>query len=230
MAVAQTDQKQNFPLALLKLVFLFVQYLFPSIVMLKVRSLVSKATFTDDPWVKKQMRKSLVAAVALLIPTAIGFIGIASLRLDFLELKKAHPINLSIVKNQFKKSSLSLSESEAKYFKKMFIGDLILVSVPILVTIILTSQITFIKETKALKKKLIDFGIQKEGEDRLAVVLPIGIVMDISGYSAKDIVLNEGIWTSIGVEVDQQDWERSPRKNSLVMFRRQFRLSNSYVF
>jgi hypothetical protein len=61
-----------------------------------------------------------------------------------------------------------------------------------------------------------------------ALVTPLGVLLDITGYKATDLVHMDVLWSGINIKV--REYEESPTKRSMVFFKKSYELKNSYIY
>lgn len=210
------------------------ELLFPSLLMLKIYRMVSKATWvqSDEGWIKAQQEKCLKVAGIMLLPSILSVLLAQG---TFEELKLSHKLSgvydLGIKKKQFKKGQAELSRVlEALPYKQIATDLLIIFIIPAGLSLYIRTNNELLLKTRKLEKVLRENSFWREGKTGLAIYTPVGIIMDITGHNAKEVVHNTSIWVALNIEVDQTDWEENPRDRSIVMFKNRFILESAYIY
>jgi hypothetical protein len=226
------DAKKSNQLAILFSAFRFLlECLFPSLLILKVRNLVSKAAWGKDDWFQKQLNQCGKLMVLLLIPSLLSMVAAKQ---SFDELSITPKIEKSFA--QFKKKQFKKSWDELHTAGKAFpLADAskklaLIFMFPLLISLYIRTQNDILVKTKRLNKVLLNNGFWKEGKSGLAVYTPIGIVLDVTGRSPKDIVHDTSIWYALNISVETTDWEEKPGQRSIVMFKKAFVLQAEYIY
>lgn len=225
-------QKKRISLLPILIRFAF-ETLFPSLLILKVRSYVLKASFSKDSWVQKQAAQCSKVAIILLIPSIFALYGAKNIINSF----QAHshyntekPL-LLIKKKQVKKAIQAFVQPVTEpQFKGVAHDIALLFLIPAVISLYIRFQNDILTQTKKLEKVLINNGFARDGRIGLAVFLPIGIVIDVTGHNPKDLVYNNAIWYALNIQIDERDWIERPDKRSVVLFKRSFTLAPEYIF
>jgi hypothetical protein len=211
---------------------LLAETLFPSLLVWRIQSMASKASFAKDEWVARQVATCRATALALLLVSAGALFFAKQAAQDF--QGPAHAIDrplASAKKKQFRRAwhEAVASASEGKYKDVLERIGLILL-LPAAISLYIRTQSEILVKTRKLEKVLRANGFAREGKLGLAVFLPIGIVIDVTGHNPKDLVFNKTIWVALNIEIDERDWVESPSRRSIVLFKRAFTLAPEYIY
>jgi hypothetical protein len=210
---------------------LLLETVFPSLLVLRIRSYVAKASFSENKWVAKQLSQCTRAALVLMLPSVLACAGIfhVSEEMQISTRLIERPL-ASLKKKQFKRAKQEVQAATSEIpLKSAAQKCLLFLMFPSVLSLYLRRN-KILVETKRLQKVLLANGFGREGKMGLAVCLPIGTVIDISGHDPRQLVQNTAIWDALNIHVDKTDWEGNPHKRSVVLFKTAFILAPAYIY
>jgi hypothetical protein len=226
-----TNGKSRFSVIFAVLRFI-LETIFPSILILRERSYTSKAIFSKDEWVAKQLRQSSKVAMIFLIPSVFALYG-TKIVYDEMQISSRlieKPMAF-IKKKEVKKAWKALYQGPSDSHVRDALSQMaLLLLIPTLISVYIRTRSKILVQTKKLHKTLKENGFGRDGKIPMAVYLPIGIVIDVSGHDPKELVHNKSIWYALNIQVDEKEWIEDPNRRSIVLFKRSFSLASEYIY
>lgn len=231
-STSHTGSQEPKPHPFLKgLAFLF-ESIFPSILILKVWSYVRLGAFSEHPWIAKQSSRCRSLSILLLIPSCLSIFG-AKLILDNADVSTRliqRPIQL-VRKKQFKQAKLEFGAAYRALPLKRTAEEMALCFlIPTLISLAIRRTNTILSGTRKLEKILITRGWATNGKLGVAVYLPIGVIVDVTGQDPRNIVNDDAIWNSLNMDIDKKDWLQKPNARSVMMFKQAFTLPSVMMY
>jgi len=210
-----------------------LQLIFPSLILLKVNSLVAKASFTKDPWFKAQSARGFKTALLLLVPSFVAlFYAKTIIIADQGSYNRIFErASVDYKHKQFKKALKDVTQGfDELPLKSIGLKVFLALLVPSTISVYLRSTNTILRGTKTLRKILSQNNFGQNGEIGVAVYYPVGVLIDITGHSPKDVLTHKYLWTALNIQIDEQDWHEDPQKRSVVFFKKNFVLAQEYRY
>jgi hypothetical protein len=228
----EKDNSKNGIVIIFKIIKVGLKILFPSYVLLNMnRHLMRVNAFYKEDYFSSQIKKNWMVFIVLtslfLGPIGLGFMAIKGNH-DFQNRLDAAKKTLTFSNTSKGVDNLMLAFRERKFsIEFKFFGSLALFGLFVGNFCILNHSM--IKNSKLLIKFFKNEGIvNKDNLKPIVLFTPIGVLVDISGSSPKEIALNDRIW--LGMNIKIKDWAEDPEKRSLVFFKTAFSLKSRYDY
>lgn len=227
-----TQEQAKRPSAIWSMLKWTLLYLFPVFKILSVNRLLGRInSFSPDPWYRRQQIHNLLAAVVASAP----FLG--SIAITYFDDATTSRIAGNVLRTKrhvqrldFKQAYASMEKiyydrATGEMVKILFIG---FVSSFSLGFIVVRYHPLFV-ETRKLEANLRKLGvIDREDKHPLILATPLGMLVDITGRSPKEIAQSDAIWLPLNIRI--KDHTPDPQKNSVVFFKRAFELKDRYIY
>ena len=229
----ETPKKPSFLWGLVKMIFLVF---FPGIRLLKINSRLKRVSkFYKHEWFDKQRKRNLLVSLGVSLPLILTSILSSLLLLKDESLWKT----LSFAQSQL--FSFEISKAMTLFSKAINNPDTVgriewvmnLSGFGILLSFLLgTIVLSFhplIQDTKKLYSLLQKNGIIEKGNlNHLVLATPLGFLIDVTGYTAKEIKDTQRIWQSLNQRV--VDWAEEPANISVCFFKKAYSLKPKYEY
>ena len=222
----------------------FFIFLFPSLKLLTLNKFLSKGyNIEKDKWFVKQKQRNIILSITLILPLLLTMYKTYTIIDNDINLKtrisKIEDKSLiekvklvpTLVKIE-KSDSLAIKEVKFETQARLLASFIILflgLSTQLILVILIMKYHPLITETNKLKDLLFDNVLKKENMDKTIVfATPIGFLIDITGFTPEDIVRQKSIWDALNLTV--KDYIKDSEKKSLVFFRKEFELQDTYMY
>ena len=185
-----------------------------------------------DPYgfLPKQRRKNLIMSLVSVTPLLIGvFIGYLAMSTNPILVKgyeaaKREAKQFHLIEAKKKVSIAIQIDPTVKtdfYFGVM--AALIGLLTSNVMGYIIVYRHPILKETEKLKNHLAKSGYIKLEENPTVLATPIGVLIDITGNTPREIADSDRVWIPLNVKVNK-DWAENPDRRSLVFFKFSYEL------
>lgn len=254
------EKKQSIGIRLFKGLFRLIPYFFPFIIALEPLSKLKrmkrifefheKNDKTDKEKISKYYSQAIIKLTIIASISTLPYIfavvkgSIIFTEDPFLQerMEKVYKKdqNTSFLSAYIKSISVSDGDSKRVIMEKKH-SYIRLVAILLLIVISLGSSLIISLALKYLnplyfgsnkfRKTLIDQHVIKEdNKNHLAFYTPEGFMVDITGHKAKDLILQEAIWTSLDVKIDDKLYLEDPEKRSTVIFIPKYELPEKIIY
>lgn len=240
----ENEKKVSIISKIFYLIKYFFVFLLPSLKLISLNKYLNKGyKIEKDKWFIKQKQRNLILAFLLILPMVLTVYKTYALIDNDVNLKTRIE-NLSdkgiidkvkslddLVRIE-KSDALAIKESKFETQARFLASGIVLfigLTFQIMLVIVILRFHPLIADTEKLKKLLVGSVIKKEEIDKkLVFATPIGFIIDITGMNAEDIVRQKSIWDALNLTV--KDFSRDPEQRSLVFFRKEFELQDTYIY
>lgn len=234
----QEEKKKSFLWSITKTI---IMALFPAIKFFRVNQKLKYSNkLYKHNWFKRQIRLnrilSFLVSIPFLIAISITALSIYSADPFWQTMEKAkNQISTGQISRSFETAKIafhatrdnkpSLSERVSLMSKFLLVG----VGFSFIFGSIIILNHPLLKDTQVFYKMAQKNGyIDKDDNHRMVLVTPVGILMDITGSTAKEIKEAERIWQALNISI--KTWEEDPEKRSICFFLKAYNLKSKYMY